>query len=199
MGLLSLNLPVIGQSSATEDQKVRDALASIQTDYNGNVTDANISATAGIQESKFATGANGLARGLFMAYRAAAQSLGTSARVDFDAEEDDVSGWNALNIYTPQVAGWYRFSWLVSVSTTMTLDNYFQANLWKNAALYKAAPRANFRSNLSGIFSGHSVIAKANGTTDAFDIRVEHNNGGTVALLTGPVYTYWQAELIGRS
>jgi hypothetical protein len=49
MGLLSLNLPVIGQSSATEDQKVRDALAAIQTDYNGNLTDANISATAGIQ------------------------------------------------------------------------------------------------------------------------------------------------------
>jgi hypothetical protein len=41
MGLLALNLPVIGQSSATEDQKVRDALSSIQTLLNGNVDEAN--------------------------------------------------------------------------------------------------------------------------------------------------------------
>jgi hypothetical protein len=41
MGLLSLNLPVIGQSSATEDQKIRDGLASIQTLLNGNVDEAN--------------------------------------------------------------------------------------------------------------------------------------------------------------
>jgi hypothetical protein len=42
MGLLSLNLPVIGQSSATEDQKVRDALASLQTGVNGNLDEANV-------------------------------------------------------------------------------------------------------------------------------------------------------------
>lgn len=45
MGLLSLNLPVIGQSSATEDQKTRDALAAIQTVVNGNLDAANISTT----------------------------------------------------------------------------------------------------------------------------------------------------------
>src|SRR4051812_31591738 len=42
MGLLSLNLPVIGQSSATEDQKIRDALASLQTGVNGNLDEANV-------------------------------------------------------------------------------------------------------------------------------------------------------------
>jgi hypothetical protein len=42
MGLLSLNLPVIGQQSATEDQKVRDGLSSIQTLLNGNVDEANV-------------------------------------------------------------------------------------------------------------------------------------------------------------
>jgi hypothetical protein len=42
MGLLSLNLPVIGQQSATEDQKVRDGLSTIQTLLNGNVDEANV-------------------------------------------------------------------------------------------------------------------------------------------------------------
>src|SRR3954449_9865465 len=41
MGLLSLNLPVIGQSSATEDQKTRDALTAIQTLVNGNLDQVN--------------------------------------------------------------------------------------------------------------------------------------------------------------
>jgi hypothetical protein len=39
---LSLNLPVIGQSSATEDQKTRDALSAIQTLLNGNLDTANL-------------------------------------------------------------------------------------------------------------------------------------------------------------
>lgn len=42
MGLLSLNLPVIGQGSATEDQKVRDALSALQTLANGNLDEANV-------------------------------------------------------------------------------------------------------------------------------------------------------------
>jgi hypothetical protein len=42
MTLLSLNLPVIGQQSATEDQKVRDALAAIQTGVNGNLDETNL-------------------------------------------------------------------------------------------------------------------------------------------------------------
>jgi hypothetical protein len=42
MALLSLNLPVIGQQSATEDQKVRDALAAIQTGVNGNLDETNV-------------------------------------------------------------------------------------------------------------------------------------------------------------
>jgi hypothetical protein len=42
MGLLSLNLPVIGQGSATEDQKIRDGLSSIQTVLNGNLDEANV-------------------------------------------------------------------------------------------------------------------------------------------------------------
>jgi hypothetical protein len=42
MALLSLNLPVIGQQSATEDQKTRDALAAIQTGVNGNLDETNV-------------------------------------------------------------------------------------------------------------------------------------------------------------
>jgi hypothetical protein len=43
MGLLSLNLPIIGQLNSTEDPKILTALTSIQTLVNGNLDAANTS------------------------------------------------------------------------------------------------------------------------------------------------------------
>jgi hypothetical protein len=149
MGLLSLNLPVIGQSSATEDQKVRDALAAIQTDYNGNLTDANISATAGIQQSKLANGATGLAVGTFAAYRATAVALATGGTIVFDTEEVDVSGWFDTGGGTPHASG------------------------------------------------SHPVVA--NGSTDFFDIRVNHNTAASPGVAGGAAFCYFGGEMIGRS
>jgi hypothetical protein len=187
VALLSLNLPVIGQSSATEDQKVRDALAAIQTQVNGNLDATNITAA-------YAP----VAVGAFSAYRTAAQSLGTGARVDFDTEEFDVSNWLVGGVYTPQVAGYYRFSWNVGSNAAFTVDNFLKADLFKNGVRLKSGQEMNFRTGAAGVVSVGCALAQANGTTDAFDIRITHNQGGTVAIFTGLADSYFQGELVGR-
>jgi hypothetical protein len=207
MGLLSLNLPVIGQSSATEDQKIRDALAAIQTDSNGNVTDANISATAAIQESKLANGVNGMSRGAFYAYRNAAQSIPTGVvtptLVNFNAERFDVSGWfdTVTNIgrFTPQVAGTYRFSWLVKAGTTPVAGTAWETVLRKNGA-DEAYGQVNWQTGAAlNVSSGGSAEAQANGTTDFFEVFVQQNSGVAVNTAAQASFVYFCGELVGRS
>jgi hypothetical protein len=201
MGLLSLNLPVIGQSSATEDQKVRDALAAIQTDYNGNLTDANISATAGIQQSKLANGATGLAVGTFAAYRATAVALATGGTIVFDTEEVDVSGWfdTTTGRYTPQAAGYYRLSAAASTNAVITAGQFWGIELFKNGSLLK---RLQLTTQVTGggtphASGSHPVVA--NGSTDFFDIRVNHNTAASPGVAGGAAFCYFGGEMIGRS
>jgi hypothetical protein len=205
MGLLSLNLPVIGQSSATEDQKVRDALAAIQTDYNGNLTDANISATAGIQESKLAVGVDGLAKGVFHAYRNAAQAIpvgtGVVTVVAFNAEVFDVSGWHdtATGRYTPQVAGWYRLSWLVTASGAITTDAQWQAILRRNGTAQVNAEPSTQRGATFPVASGGTGVVQANGTTDFFEVGVWHTLAAAQNTSATFQSTFFMGEFIGRS
>jgi hypothetical protein len=203
MALLSLNLPVIGQSSATEDQKTRDALAAIQTDYNGNITDANIAATAGIQASKFASGATGPAQGTFSAYRNAASSLATGSVIAFDAEEFDVSSWHdasgGVNTgrFTPVVAGYYCLNWNVTSATALAADVFWRSSLRKNGVQFKLGQVIWSRAT-TGATSVGTAVVQANGT-DYFDVMIEHGVGAATAIQTGAPYTYFQGHLIGKS
>jgi hypothetical protein len=207
MGLLSLNLPVIGQSSATEDQKVRDALAAIQTDYNGNLTDANIAAAAGIQESKLANGTAGMARGSFHAFRSASVVVATGGVVIFDDDSTapdawDVSGWydTATGRYTPQVAGYYCFSWAVKLGSVAAADVLWQASLRKNGTTMVGAGQEAFQRGATtpanSVGSGHAF---ANGTTDFFEIVMTHSVGAATTLTRTVADTFFAGHLIGRS
>src|SRR4051812_43973392 len=112
--------------TANTNENVNDLnaiITSLQATING-LDDANISATAAIQQSKLANGATGMALGAFSAYRNAALSLATNAVVTYDTELFDVSGWfdttTSIGRYTPQVPGYYSFSWAVRASALQT-------------------------------------------------------------------------------
>lgn len=153
-----------------------------------------------VREAMMAVGALGLAKGAFSAYRNAAATLPTTlSDLVFDTEEFDVSNWYdpATGVYTPQVAGVYRFSWSVWTNATGTADSQLVAHLYKNGTRIKAGLDGVQRGT-NQIASGHSVLAKANGTTDAFKVQAAITVT-SVAMRTGLDFTYFQAEFVGRT
>jgi hypothetical protein len=154
--------------------------------------------TGGIRETNMATGVNGLAKGCFSAYRNAALSLTSGSQVTFDAEEFDPSNWFAAGQFNPQVPGFYRLSWSVSPLNVLAADQYWYSMLRKNV-VGVAAGMIGFQRATIPVMSAGSRDVQANGTTDTFDVTINHNAGAAVALQTGPVWTYFSGELIGRS
>lgn len=165
----------------------------------GGVATANI-ADGSVTEPKHALGANGPAKGAFMAHRIGALSLATGATVVFDTEAFDISNWYdpATGKYTPQVAGYYRVSWTVTCGTTLVADSYWMAYVDKSGAGYKEGGMT-FQRGTFGIRSSGSTIALMNGSTDYLDIAINHNNGGSVAVNNTAISTWFCGELIGRS
>lgn len=153
-----------------------------------------------VREAMMATGALGMAKGSFSAYRSAALSVTSSQVVVFDSEDFDISSWHDITTgrFTPQLAGIYSFSWAVASATAMTADSYLLASLRRNGAVYKRGSAMNYRAAASGTKSVGTALGQANGTTDYFDILVE-NNFGTIALTVGGAITYFQGELVGRT
>jgi hypothetical protein len=192
--------------TANTNENVNDLnaiITSLQAVVN-SLDDANISATAGIQASKLATGSTGLARGAFSAYRAAAVSLATGAVVVFDTDGTapgfDVSSWYdaATGLYTPQVAGEYRLSCGVGAAGALTADVFWQVTLRKNAAeLHRG--QIIYQRGTQPVLATGSWDVQANGTTDNFAIGILHGVGAAQALGTGALLTYFHGELIGPS
>jgi hypothetical protein len=159
-----------------------------------------------VREAMMATGALGPAKGSFSAYRNAALSLTTGSTVIFDTDSG-TDGWDLSNWYdtttgrfTPQVAGYYRFSWMVASGNVLTVGNYWRADLYKNGAIHKTAmPCWQVNGNLAAVWSGASDLAVANGTTDFFTIVLTHNQGVASSVGNTVYNTFFQGHLIGRS
>jgi hypothetical protein len=199
----TLTYPATIVGGTTEDvSQLNSNLTAIQNVVNA-LDDANISATAGIQQSKLANGATGMAIGAFSAYRNLAVSLATGAVVPFDTEEFDVSSWHDVTTnvgrYTPQVAGYYRLSWAVHASGVLTADVYWRAMLRKNGALAKYGQTNFQRGAVASVDSVGTTVVQANGTTDFFDVAIEHGVGAAQAILVGAANTHFEGEMVGRS
>jgi hypothetical protein len=179
-------------------------ITSLQTTINA-LDDANLAATAAIQESKLAGGLTGLAKGSFSAYRGTASTITSGSVVPFNTEERDVSNWFDITTnvgrFTPQVAGYFSFAWSVQAAATQTADVGWLAALYKNGALHKQGQVGYQRIGGAGIAVNSTGVAEAqtNGTTDFFEIVLLFTTGGTGALFANPATTYFQGHLIGRS
>lgn len=134
----------------------------------------------------------------FRAYRSSAVSYATGATVAFNTETDP-NGWydNTTGIFLPTVAGMYRVSWLVSLVTAMTVNKVAQAFLIASGAGTSSAPPAFQVTTGYALGTGASALVAMNGTTDSLHVRLDHDNGGTVAVSPFLADTHFEAERIG--
>lgn len=163
----------------------------------------------GLREINMATGANGLAKGAFFAWLNVAQSIpnNTNTTILFDTDNTtpgfDVSGWLDITTnkgrFTPQLAGYYRFSWLVTAGAAILANTYWQSRLHKNSTDFALGMTGYQIGSAIAVSSGGSAIALANGTTDYFDIGLVHNEGVSRNTATTAANMFFCGEFIGRS
>jgi hypothetical protein len=136
--------------------------------------------------------------GSFSASRGAGVSLADGAVVVFDSEAWDTEGWFdvATGRFTPQEPGVYRLGAGVAPVSAITAENYWGVDIRKNGSGH----RTDYRIQRGTVVpTPHaSLLVAANGSTDYFDVMVEHNQGGSVAIQTSIAMTYFQGELVGR-
>jgi hypothetical protein len=168
----------------------------------GGITTAKL-ADAAVSVAKTGAGNSGLAQGAFSAYRSAALNAaasGTPLAIVFGTDEFDVSGWFdvATGVFTPQVAGYYRLSARVGMSSSPTPPGSQLLMLQKNGADFRRLDRMQDISSSGEGVNGTTTV-QANGTTDAFRISFTQSGYSTLTIGVGASLCYFQGELIGRS
>lgn len=153
-----------------------------------------------VKETAMETAAAGLAKGAFSAYRHAALAVApTGTMLACDTEDFDVSGWfNVANgRYTPQVAGYYRLSVVITLNSVAAGKQVY-CEIFKNGVLFKYSPLSPTTSIAANIGTAAAWVVQANGSTDYFEIQIQHTDGvnRNLFLDTGNSFS---GELVGRS
>ncbi len=140
--------------------------------------------------------------GAFKAYRATtAQALPAASAtvILFNAEAFDVSGWFDITTgrYTPQIPGYYEFSWAVrSTAASASNDQPMTASLRKSGST-EAIGLEIASSTGARLCSNGVAVAQANGTTDYFEISVTSALAFNVEAQA--FSSYFCGRLVGRT
>lgn len=151
-------------------------------------------------------GVEGAGLGAYSARLTANQSInnGATDTILATGEFFDYEGWyaNVTGIYTPQVKGLYEFTpaCFYTDSVLWAVNDGILVHVYKNGAAaamlaYVGAPSAGtYRLGLQGA----TVQLEANGTTDAFDFRVQNSRAGgaTVVEAATTAQGKWGARCI---
>lgn len=152
-----------------------------------------------VREAMMATGAPGLAKGSFSAYRNAAQTVTNGNAVLFDTEEWDVSNWfdPVAARYMPQVAGYYRLSWCVTLNGALAADTFAMAALYKNGVEHRQGQMVFQRGTISMRLVGTAGV-QANGVGDYFTV-VLSVGVASAPIQPGAAFTRFDGQMVGRS
>lgn len=188
---------------ATSDIVVADTGASYELVYNGTGWITTFSSVTGW--TRTGTDRKGLAEGAFRSYLNSAFSPAPAGFtvVPFDAEEWDVSGWHDAvtnkGRFTPLLSGVYRLSASVTFSDAgIAAGQQFTVAILKNAAVVAQWQTVTHASGTLYCLAITDEV-KANGSTDFFDIRVNHASAAARAVSTGTTNTYFAGQMIGKT
>ena len=136
---------------------------------------------------------------IFSAYRSGNQTgvtNNTYVKVQLDEVEFDTTGCfdNTTNYrFTPNVAGFYRFEWLVDARGTSLTVGHTQ--LWKNGELHKNGSWAAHSSNVS--LSVGAAVVYMNGSTDYVELYGYSSASSGNLFSGGASVTYLSGSYLG--
>lgn len=189
----------------------------IYQDHNGNISNVNIVAGAGIAYNKLNLYQSILSSDLspgtvisstnlpamltppviFSAHTSATQNIPSSSwtqrTTTWTIDKDSGNYWSS-NTYTPLIAGWYQVTYMDAIS--LNSSNYYsQLAIYKNGSAYAYSAQMNYPATSGGGTPGAIVggvvnsIIQFNGTTDNVNFYAYTNSTGTnVAQSTGYGY-----------
>lgn len=160
-----------------------------------SITDSDVAAGAAISGSKIA-GIPGSGAFSAVATITTTPTINVATQVQFDSEEWDDSGWFASNTYTPQLPGRYLLIAFLKASASFVDGSRIKIYVFKNGATLKTIHSSHLGAAADDWVLGGSCTVNANGSTDAFGIRVEHNSAGTPSVGAG---SYFQGALVRAS
>lgn len=113
----------------------------------------------------------------FSVYSSVSQSIPVSewTRVDWPAEIRDSHNNFASHRFTPTVAGTYQLVAMATLEGT-TADRTYQLAIYKNGAAHRYGYKSVVGSIEVGVTPFVSAVVEANGTTDYFEIYIQHND-----------------------
>ena len=126
---------------------------------------------------------------IFSAYSSAGQTVSnnTNTKLLFDTENFDSNSNFASSRFTPTVAGYYVFTNSLSIANfSNTGTNEFAQYLYKNGSWASSACVSSGQNSMFSLTqsAGHNIYfnntfgpAYANGSTDYFELYLEHNTG----------------------
>lgn len=126
----------------------------------------------------------------FSYYQSSAQTLSTTTftKLTFTTSDFDATGgMYSSSRFTPTVAGYYQVNSAVSVAAAAT---QVILSVFKNGTEYKRSPNNTGAQNSGGI----TCLVYLNGSTDY--IEMYGYLGVGQALITGSIYTYFQASMV---
>lgn len=100
--------------------------------------------------------------------------------------------------FTPSVPGYYQLNATVRLDTNSG-DGELMITIWKNGAEYSRGwnNAGQALSNLTGWFSmSVSTLANANGTSDYFEVYVQHASGASKTITRGQNISYFNGCMI---
>jgi len=150
-----------------------------------------------IANSGTQTGFGGTNTPYFRAHQTTSQSVSNTTQtiVNFNTEDFDTDNNFASNRFTPTTAGKYYLSWSVGADMNSTA-NTAQATLFKNGSSELARARRTFYVGGTVQNFHSSCIVTANGSSDYFEIKFWHNQGGTITTQNEAVDTFFQGYKI---
>ena len=128
---------------------------------------------------------------IFSAYQSGTQTVSnnTMTKILFDTENFDSNSNFASSRFTPTVAGYYVFTNSLSIANfTNSGTNEFAQYLYKNGSHASSDCVSTGQNSIFTLAqgAGHNLFfnntfgpAYANGSTDYFEIYLEHNTGGS--------------------
>jgi len=128
---------------------------------------------------------------IFSAYQSGTQTVSntTLTKLLFDTENFDSNSNFASSRFTPTVAGYYVFTNSLSIANfTNSGTNEFAQYLYKNGSHGSSAFVSTGQNSIFSLSqgAGHNLFfnntfgpAYANGSTDYFEMYLEHNTGGS--------------------